>query len=281
MKTPISILHEVLDKINLKPDFECSYSLPEKPQFGYRCMACGMEVMGIGKSKREAKQYAARLMLCLLAKKGYPVPPPYGFEDEPDASAADYIYTPMLKEFCAKFKLDLSYELVGETNLEPPHRTYTVRVYVGQIERRVIAHTRKTAQELGAKFMFAHLKLMYGHFALESLAKEGQAVKEPGLQFECVSQLTAEQKEDIMAYMELARPRRSHSPERVMMAVTSKMNLSVVHAQLQRSGTQRMELIELRGCTPRLVFNGNTRGEAAYQALQYLELAFLHTTMKE
>jgi hypothetical protein len=46
--------------------------------FEYQCSALGVVVHATARSKKEAKQEAARLMLQELAMRGHPVPQPYG-----------------------------------------------------------------------------------------------------------------------------------------------------------------------------------------------------------
>lgn len=56
--------------------------------FEYRCSARGHVVTASARSKKEAKQEAARLMLRALAGAGMPVPPPYGSGEAPGAEPA-------------------------------------------------------------------------------------------------------------------------------------------------------------------------------------------------
>lgn len=176
MTAPLDTLNEVLDKICRVLEFKRVKALPEnvypKKIFGYQLFVGRLEVTGIAKCNYEAKQFAARYMLILLAKKGYPVPPPHGFEDDPNASPDDYIYTELLREFCLKYQLDLCYSLIGDADLYPPPPHYTVSVRVGRAERQVTAPTRKYAQDLASKFMLEYLQATYADFIQEFLSTD-------------------------------------------------------------------------------------------------------------
>lgn len=176
MAAPLDTLNDVSDKILRVLEFRRIKSLPDnvypKKIYGYQLYVGRLEVTGIAKCKFEAKQFAARYMLILLAKKGYPVPPPHGFEDEPNASPEEYTNATLLREFCIKHQLDLSFGLVGEVDSHPPPTQYTVNVRVGQAERRVTAPTRKKAQDQVAKLMIDYLQLLYGDITMETLSTD-------------------------------------------------------------------------------------------------------------
>ncbi|KAI8440640.1 hypothetical protein MSG28_001851 [Choristoneura fumiferana] len=89
MKTAITVLQELMVKYTENPSYECiAQSGPQHlATFEYRCSARGHVVTATARSKKEAKQEAARLMLQKLAGAGLPVPPPYGSGDAPAAAA--------------------------------------------------------------------------------------------------------------------------------------------------------------------------------------------------
>ncbi|XP_028177184.1 uncharacterized protein LOC114364992 isoform X2 [Ostrinia furnacalis] len=86
MKTAVTVLQEMMVKLGQTPDYECiAQSGPQHlATFEYRCAALGAAVTAAARSKKEAKQEAARLMLRRLALLGHPVPPPYAAHDQSD-----------------------------------------------------------------------------------------------------------------------------------------------------------------------------------------------------
>ncbi|KAL0839962.1 hypothetical protein ABMA28_016570 [Loxostege sticticalis] len=186
MKTAVTVLQEMMVKLGQTPDYECiSQSGPQhQATFEYRCAALGASVTAAARSKKEAKQLAARLMLRRLAGLGHAVPPPYAAPphasgvgagagagqagDEAGASAAGAgeagggggarSYVALLKELCEEYRLPgAEYELVGDTG--PPHlRHFTILARVGHLTRQATATTKKAARQLAADQLYSYLR---------------------------------------------------------------------------------------------------------------------------
>ncbi|KAH9638260.1 hypothetical protein HF086_013698 [Spodoptera exigua] len=136
--------------------------------FDYRCVACGVVVTATARSKKEAKQEVARLMLQQLSRRGHAVPPPYAapaaplLHDTPAGGASGSSdvrsYVALLKELCEEYRLSaVTYELVGDTG--PPHlRHFTVRARIGQHERVATSTTKKTARQMAAEELYSYLR---------------------------------------------------------------------------------------------------------------------------
>lgn len=138
----------------LRPDLEI---------YRYRLLAGGMDTFGVGYTKEEAKQSAAQRMLNLFVQTGYPVPPPHGFDDEPDPIPNAYTNARLVREFCFQYSLDLYFSLVDESNVVPRPSHYTIRLVVeNHGERRASANTMKRAKEQVARAMLDHLETIYG-----------------------------------------------------------------------------------------------------------------------
>ncbi|XP_045764011.1 transcription factor SOX-3-like isoform X2 [Maniola jurtina] len=184
MKTAVTVLQEMMVKMNQVPEYECiSQSGPQhQATFEYRCVAQGVAVTGVARSKKEAKQEAARRMLLTLHARGLPVPPPYAAALSPEppepsdnpaleagggggggggagAGALDTrSYVAVLRELCEEYRLgEATYELVGDTG--PPHlRHFTVRAALGLHSRTATATTKKQARQLAAEHLYTYLR---------------------------------------------------------------------------------------------------------------------------
>ncbi|XP_028177190.1 interferon-inducible double-stranded RNA-dependent protein kinase activator A homolog isoform X2 [Ostrinia nubilalis] len=175
MKTAVTVLQEMMVKLGQTPDYECiAQSGPQHlATFEYRCAALGAAVTAAARSKKEAKQEAARLMLRRLALLGHPVPPPYAAHDQTDAEEGAAAsargageaggggarsYVALLKELCEEYRLPgAEYELVGDTG--PPHlRHFTVAARVGQFSRSATATTKKAARQIAADQLYSYLR---------------------------------------------------------------------------------------------------------------------------
>ncbi|XP_045459521.1 uncharacterized protein LOC123670056 [Melitaea cinxia] len=170
MKTAVTVLQELMIKNGQLPQYECiSQSGPQhQVTFEYRCTAQGIMVTGQARSKKEAKQEAARRMLTRLHTLGTLVPPPFATPPSPPppspplpgpAPALDArSYVALLKELCEEYRLGApAYELVGDTG--PPHaRRFTVRARLRLHERVATATTKKAARQLVAQSLYTYLR---------------------------------------------------------------------------------------------------------------------------
>ncbi|XP_026747489.1 RISC-loading complex subunit tarbp2-like isoform X2 [Trichoplusia ni] len=168
MKTAVTVLQEMMVKLGLTPEYECISQSGPKHQalFEYRCNALGVVVTASARSKKEAKQEVARIMLQQLSARGHPVPPPYSVpiamqEDSPFSAGGPgdtRSYVALLRELCEEYRLTgVTYELVGDTG--PPHlRHFTVRARIGQHERFATATTKKMARQMAAEKLYTYLR---------------------------------------------------------------------------------------------------------------------------
>ncbi|RVE42535.1 hypothetical protein evm_012815 [Chilo suppressalis] len=194
MKTAVTVLQEMMVKMSQIPDYECiSQSGPEhQAMFEYRCAALGAMVTAQARSKKEAKQEAARLMLRALAARGHLVPAPYGLHDRaPDGTGGPAVeagagggggarqtgqggeagggsssvsgaqsrsYVALLQELGTEYRLPgVEYTLVGDTG--PPHlRHFTVQARVGHRTSEATATTKKAARQKAAEQLYTYLR---------------------------------------------------------------------------------------------------------------------------
>ncbi|XP_047517380.1 interferon-inducible double-stranded RNA-dependent protein kinase activator A homolog isoform X1 [Pieris napi] len=188
MKTAISVLQEMMIKAGEVPEYECIAQCGPQHQatFEYRCKSSGLTVTARARSKKEAKQEAAKRMLAEMFARGDPVPPPYARPPEPPGLADDPVeppqtralpstvsggaaasgvavdarsYVALLKELCEQYQAGCpAYDVVGDAG--PPHcRLFTVAVKLGGHERRAAASTKKAAKQLAAEHLYKYLRL--------------------------------------------------------------------------------------------------------------------------
>ncbi|XP_026326644.1 interferon-inducible double-stranded RNA-dependent protein kinase activator A homolog [Hyposmocoma kahamanoa] len=172
MKTAVTALQEMMVKLKEIPEYECiSQSGPQHlATFEYRCSVRGCVVKASARSKKEAKQEVARVMLLALKARGEDVPPPFDRPPlQPPPGAAEPApaptsgpgprsYVALLKELCEEYHLPgVEYELVSDTG--PPHmRQFAVRARLGQHSRLAASTTKKAARQLAAQQLYSYLR---------------------------------------------------------------------------------------------------------------------------
>ncbi|XP_061378825.1 RISC-loading complex subunit TARBP2-like isoform X2 [Danaus plexippus] len=187
MKTAVTVLQELMLKLGLVPEYECvSQSGPQhQAMFEYRCTVYGCDASGLARSKKEAKQEAARYMLQKLFARGLNVPAPYATMPceqerpssppspnnnpalEPGPSAATgrstlpldtRSYVALLKELSEQYHLgEPQYELVSDTG-PAHHRHFSIRVSLGLHSRQCTSTTKKAARQLAAEQLYTYLR---------------------------------------------------------------------------------------------------------------------------
>ncbi|XP_039301848.1 histone-lysine N-methyltransferase eggless isoform X2 [Solenopsis invicta] len=179
-KSVINLLQEVLIKEGCAP----SYNFEEKStntidrQFLCNVSCKELNASGIGISKKEAKQNAAKNMLLLLISKnktsllgdtlslssvantGQSFAKVYETSSSYKQSNTVCNYVGKLQEFCQQQKInpkDILYELISEEG--PRHlRTFTIRVNVGSLHESGTATCKKLAKQEAAKKLLTCLK---------------------------------------------------------------------------------------------------------------------------
>ncbi|CAB3221777.1 unnamed protein product [Arctia plantaginis] len=299
-------------KMGNMPEYECvSQSGPQhQALFEYRCLACGEVVTAAARSKKEAKQEVARVMLHRLASKGHSVPAPFGLAVPATSfheagvtvgSPADTrSYVALLKELCEEYHLaGVQYELVGDTG--PPHlRHFTMRARLGQHERLATSTTKKAARQLAAEKLYTYLRENLARVTKdfnedEALARAhdkameryqdpcdeyprrpdlGQKIADYHLGL--ASRLDPETKEAAVALLERERAREPHSPERIVAALSEALHLELSYGELARATGAELAVLQLAGTAPDLAFAGDDRAAAAAEALDYVHYALAH-----
>ncbi|KAJ2950510.1 hypothetical protein O0L34_g8754 [Tuta absoluta] len=314
-KTAVTVLQELMVKMGHTPEYDCvSQSGPQHlSTFEYRCQALGELVTATARSKKEAKQEVAKLMLFQLARRGHRVPPPYNSgpqlstqqssaskkEAEPSI-VGSHSYVVLLKDLCEEYHLPgVEYTLIGDTG--PPHmREFTIRVRIGQHERTATSTTKKAARQMAAEQLYKYMRENL-HRVTKDFTEEEALVR------------AHERAMD--RYVEMRDPElvwrpdlgqkiadypiglKTHiDPEKCQLARTVLSSLDeiqssdpqVVEAALTATAAAlgltinwselqaergKLQMLELTPTSPALAFAGENKQAAVAQALRYLRLA--------
>ncbi|XP_059059544.1 RISC-loading complex subunit tarbp2-like isoform X2 [Achroia grisella] len=301
MKTAVTVLQEMMVKLDEVPDYECvAQSGPQHQiMFEYRCKALGCVMTATARSKKEAKQEVAKLILRRLASDGHDVPPPYGlfgnaasqaksrFEgtDRLDPSEASPLgplgplgprsYVALLGELCMEFRLPApEYELVGDTG--PPHlRHFTMTARVGDHARAATCTTKKAARQLAAHHLYTYLR--------ENLARATKDFDEEEALARAVEKAMTKSTEvrEIMNRPNLDESALSLGREALatgtqlpaevrLQAAASALGLELEWSQLDCLSGGSVSVVRLTPTEPALAVPGRDRPAAAAAALSYL-----------
>lgn len=305
MKTAVTVLQEMMVKMGQTPEYECiAQSGPQhQAMFDYRCVACGVVVTATARSKKEAKQEVARLMLQQLSRRGHAVPPPYASSAAPlihdttsggtSGSGDVRSYVALLKELCEEYRLPaVTYELVGDTG--PPHlRHFTVRARIGQHERVATSTTKKAARQLAAEELYSYLRenlarvtrdfneedaLVRAHEkAMERYVEGDDHTRRPDLgqriadyHLALITRIDEDTRAQALAALETVH---ELATDCALAAVAAALRLRLEPAVLPP-----FSAVTLSGAGPDLAFAGATPQAAAADALDYLRRALQLTT---
>ncbi|XP_015432541.1 PREDICTED: interferon-inducible double-stranded RNA-dependent protein kinase activator A homolog [Dufourea novaeangliae] len=170
IKTPVSILQEMMVKKQTVPDYELIHDGggTHMNTFTYRVSCDGLSAIGIGRSKKDAKHEAAKAMLeAIAAHRGYlqlpaspsqspqrtPLPPviPETQRLPPDVPFVNAVGA--LKEVCGENNLQEP-EYIQISDVGPPHaKIFTLQCKVANFKEFGIAKTKKQAKQEAAKKM--------------------------------------------------------------------------------------------------------------------------------
>ncbi|KPJ16254.1 Interferon-inducible double stranded RNA-dependent protein kinase activator A-like A [Papilio machaon] len=313
MKTAVTVLQEMMIKLGLCPEYECiAQSGPQHlATFEYRCSAHGHTVTATARSKKEAKQEAARLLLLRLAEHGLPVPAPFcrstappptgmaavGAVSEAAGGTAARSYVALLSELCEEYRLPApQYELTADTG--PPHaRHFTMSARLGLHERRATSTTKKSARQLAAEQLYTYLRenlsrLTKDFIEEEALARAHERAMERYVErreelgwrphlgqriadyhLGLLTHVEAGKREAALAVLEAAEAAEAGG-ERVeaLREVARELGLGLELHQLPAEGGQ-LALVSLAPTAPPLALAGAEPEAAAAAALRYLRRA--------
>ncbi|KAH0539182.1 interferon-inducible double-stranded RNA-dependent protein kinase activator A homolog B-like [Cotesia glomerata] len=172
IKTPVSILQEMMVKNGTVPHYELIYDGggTHENTFTYQVSCQGLVAIGTGRCKKDAKHLAANNMLeRIAAENNYPalppipddkspaklIPPPRILSDEPFVNAIGE-----LQDMCAEVGLpDPIYETVGDQG--PAHaKIFTIHCKIFTLIEEGTQTTKKHAKHLAARKMYDRVKNM-------------------------------------------------------------------------------------------------------------------------
>ncbi|KAE8573933.1 protein Loquacious isoform X2 [Halyomorpha halys] len=175
-KTPVTLLHEYLMKGGEVPDYKLVYNGvgTHDPLFQYEVSAKGMEAVGKGKSKKEAKHDAARALLLKLKdekalEQEVEVVSPYEHSLKENAVG-------QLQDFCSQHSTALPrYELIRDEGLAHA-KVFGIRCRVSSFITEAEARTKKQAKQQASHLMLLKLEkcLSEGDFISTSETEKQQ-----------------------------------------------------------------------------------------------------------
>lgn len=174
LKTPISLLQEYLVKEGILPSYQlihCGYGTHE-PTFSYEVKAKDLSAIGKGRSKKEAKQEAAKLMLLQLKgktiwKEEIPIISPHVPSVKGNSIGA-------LQEYCVQNSItNPQYEYVSDEGDLTAHK-FVIRCTVSSYSAEGRASTKQQAKHLAAQGVLSKLQ----HFKKEVVDMSSSVVEE-------------------------------------------------------------------------------------------------------
>ncbi|XP_013144021.1 PREDICTED: interferon-inducible double-stranded RNA-dependent protein kinase activator A-like isoform X1 [Papilio polytes] len=170
MKTPVSVLQELLARRGTVPKYELVQieGMIHEPTFRYRVTVADLVAMGTGRSKKEAKHSAAKALLDRLTGAAPPDPPTNGNVPEPGAVVSLFedklMGNPVgwLQELCmSRFWPPPSYHAENDDNVNrrlPHERQFTIVCTL--LKRREVGtgKSKKLAKRQAAYKMWQALK---------------------------------------------------------------------------------------------------------------------------
>ncbi|XP_069703528.1 interferon-inducible double-stranded RNA-dependent protein kinase activator A homolog [Periplaneta americana] len=180
-KTPVSMLQEMCIRKSTLPHYELIHDGGGSHEALFKYKVCVGEVIavGSGRSKKEAKHDAAKIILKRLQEEG---------GSSPDISAAEVmdVSSPYkgklqenavgaLQELCLTNDIQVpEYKVVGDEG--PPHeKQFTLLCQVSKLEETAVARTKKQAKQLAAHKMLNRLKTSMGHVLNMSTAEKSES----------------------------------------------------------------------------------------------------------
>ncbi|XP_068988366.1 protein Loquacious-like [Bombus flavifrons] len=173
-KTPVSMLHEIMAKNLVTPNYELIHDGggTHINTFTYRVTCEGLTATGVGRSKKDAKHEAAKAMIeAIAAHRGYlqlpaspaqssvrtPLPPtiPELKRTPPDEPFINAVGA--LQDLCIENNLqEPKYNQINEVG--PPHaKIFSIQCTVATFKEIGIARTKKQAKQEAAKRMLDKL----------------------------------------------------------------------------------------------------------------------------
>uniref|UniRef100_A0A182MT42 DRBM domain-containing protein n=1 Tax=Anopheles culicifacies TaxID=139723 RepID=A0A182MT42_9DIPT len=163
MKTPISVLQELLSRRGITPQYDLIQveGAVHEPTFRYRVSYKDKDAMGTGKSKKEAKHAAAKALIEKLTGSSFnDYPGAYTAEEKPDVNEEEPTGNPIgwLQEMCMSRRwAPPMYKTETEKGL-PHERQFTIACVVKQYQEVGEGKSKKIAKRQAAQKMWQRLQ---------------------------------------------------------------------------------------------------------------------------
>ncbi|XP_076643643.1 protein Loquacious [Halictus rubicundus] len=189
MKTPVSILQEMMVKEQTVPNYELIHDGggTHMNTFTYQVTCDGLRAIGTGRSKKDAKHEAAKAMLEVIAThRGHlqlpappsqsplrtPLPPVIPETERLPPNVPFVNAVGALKELCVENSLQEP-DYVQISDVGPPHiRVFTFQCKVANFREVGVARTKKQAKQEAAKKMLHKLIDLVADLNVTELSNE-------------------------------------------------------------------------------------------------------------
>ena len=186
---PVGALQERYQSRGIFPNYRVVQveGMSHNPFFTYEVNIDGMNAIGTGKSKKEAKHSAAKAMLDKLDGR-VPALPPTTMPKENPAKAQASQAAPndengnsptnpigSLQEYCVKCSLPMPIYDLGNTSGQPHQRNFEIVAKVGQIMTTGVGSSKKDAKREAAVTLLEKLKALGGSVAVQANGGSGSA----------------------------------------------------------------------------------------------------------
>uniref|UniRef100_A0A182SZU0 DRBM domain-containing protein n=1 Tax=Anopheles maculatus TaxID=74869 RepID=A0A182SZU0_9DIPT len=223
MKTPISVLQELLSRRGITPQYDLIQveGAVHEPTFRYRVSYKDKDALGTGKSKKEAKHAAAKALIEKLTGTSYTdypgayvneEPPEVNIEEEPTGNPIGW-----LQEMCmARRWPPPTYETETEQGL-PHERQFTIACVVLKHREVGEGKSKKIAKRQAAQKMWQRLQdqplesnqmmALLDEDGNEELRPSGFAGRYAGLKDVCIPILTKSQSQKVSQFHKALKSR--------------------------------------------------------------------------
>uniref|UniRef100_A0A182P4B9 DRBM domain-containing protein n=1 Tax=Anopheles epiroticus TaxID=199890 RepID=A0A182P4B9_9DIPT len=266
MKTPISVLQELLSRRGITPQYDLIQveGAVHEPTFRYRVSYQDKDAMGTGKSKKEAKHAAAKALIDKLTGSSFHDHPGVYMnvhkevhnahnntnangDEEPTGNPIGW-----LQEMCMARRLPPpTYETETEEGL-PHERQFTIACVVLNYREVGEGKSKKIAKRQAAQKMWQRLQdqplepsqlmQLLDEDGNEELRQTGYAGRYAGLKDACIPTLTTSQSQKVSQFHKALKSRAGKTLQQLQNITLSDRNIDFIHFLAEIAKEQRFEV---------------------------------------